>query len=106
MMVDQTGYLHYPSQGGNERSGGFATVIMLGALQVQHLPYRLFAIKSVFLRTMRHSNKSPKTISRLIDRLEAARDELLTIQRTSEELEAGSESLAGPGKLLARVRLL
>jgi len=47
---------------------------------------------------MRQSNKSPKTISRLIDRLEAAREELLKIQRSLEELEAVSESLTGQGR--------
>jgi hypothetical protein len=78
----------------------------LGAFQVQHLPYRLSAMKSVLCWTMRQSNKSPKTISRLIDRLEAAREELLTIQRSFEELEAVSESLSGPGKIVSRRKLI
>jgi hypothetical protein len=55
---------------------------------------------------MRQSNKSPKTISRLIDRLEAAREELLTIQRSFEELEAVSKSLTGPGKIVSRRKLI
>jgi hypothetical protein len=54
---------------------------------------------------MRQSNKSPKTFSHLIDRLEAAREELLTIQRSLEELEAVSESLTGPGKIVSRRKL-
>jgi hypothetical protein len=63
-------------------------------------------MKSVFFWTMRQSNESPKTISRLIDRLEAAREELLTIQRSLEELEAVSESLTGPGKIVSRRKLI
>ena len=55
---------------------------------------------------MRQSNKSPKTISRLIDRLEAVREELLKIQRSFEELEAVSESLTGPGKVVSRRKLI
>jgi hypothetical protein len=55
---------------------------------------------------MRESNKSPKTISRLIDQLEAAREELFTIQRSFEELEAVSKSLTGPGKIVARRQLI
>ena len=42
---------------------------------------------------MRRSNKLPQTISRLIDRLEATREELLTIQRSLEELEPVAQSL-------------
>jgi hypothetical protein len=55
---------------------------------------------------MRQSNKSPKTISRLIDRLEAAREELLAIQRSLEELEVVSESRTGPGKIVSRLNLI
>ena len=51
---------------------------------------------------MQQSNKSPKTISRLIDRLEAAREELLTIQRSFEEVE----SLPGPRKIVSRRKLI
>lgn len=79
---------------------------MLGALQVQHLLYRLPAMNSLFCWSMRQSNKSPKTISRLIDRLEAVREELLKIQRSFEELEAVSESLTVPGKVVSRRKLI
>src|SRR5260370_35025030 len=61
---------------GFERNRDFSTGIMLGAFQVQHLLYRLSAMKSVLCWSMRQSDKAPKTISRLIDRLEAAREEL------------------------------
>jgi hypothetical protein len=55
---------------------------------------------------MGQPNKSPKTISRLIDRLEAAREELLTIQRSFEEFEAVSESRTGSGKIVSRRKLI
>jgi hypothetical protein len=55
---------------------------------------------------MRQSCKSPKTISPLIDRLEAAREELLTIQRSLEELEPVSKSLTGLGKIVSRRKLI
>ncbi len=50
---------------------------------------------------MRRSNKLPQTISRLIDRLEAAREELQAIQRSLEELEPVAQSL----KIVSRQNL-
>jgi len=51
-------------------------------------------------------NKNPKTISRLIDRLEAAREELLTIQRSLEDFEPIGKSLIGPLKIISRRKLI
>ena len=59
------------------------------------------ALKSVISSTMRRANKSPQTISRLLDRLEATREELLTIQRSLEELEPIAQSL----KIVSRRKL-
>jgi hypothetical protein len=44
---------------------------------------------------MPRPNKSPQTISHLIDRLEAAREELLTIHRSLEEFEPIRKSVNG-----------
>jgi hypothetical protein len=50
---------------------------------------------------MRRSNKLPHTISRLIDRLEATREELQAIQRSLEEFEPIAQSL----KIVSRRKL-
>ena len=50
---------------------------------------------------MRRSNKFPRTISRLIDRLEATREDLHSIQRSLEELEPVAQSL----KIVSRRKL-
>ena len=50
---------------------------------------------------MRRSNKLPQTITRLIDRLEATREELHAIQRSLEELEPVAQSL----KIVSRRKL-
>ena len=47
------------------------------------------------------SNKLPQTISRLIDRLEATREDLHSIQRSLEELEPVAQSL----KIVSRRKL-
>jgi hypothetical protein len=54
---------------------------------------------------MPRPNKSPTTISNLIDRLEAAREELLKIQTSLEEFEPTGKSLDGPLKIVSRRRL-
>src|SRR5882757_8310651 len=90
---------------GNEYYGDFSTCVMLDASTASPVP--TFGHEKAYSAwAMRQSNKSPKTISRLIDRLEAAREELLKIQRSLEELEAVSESLTGPGKIVSRRKLI
>jgi hypothetical protein len=54
---------------------------------------------------MSRPHKSPITISNLIDRLEAAREELLKIQRSFEKFEPTGKSLNGPLKIVSRRRI-
>jgi hypothetical protein len=55
---------------------------------------------------MPRPNKSPQTISHLIDRLEAAREELLKIQRSFEDFEPIRKSVNGSLKIVARHKLI
>jgi hypothetical protein len=50
-------------------------------------------------------NKTPKTISNLIDRLEAAREELLKIQTSLEDFEPTGKSLNGLPTIVSRRKL-
>jgi hypothetical protein len=54
---------------------------------------------------MPRRNKSQQALSGLIDRLEAAREELLKIQTSLEEFESIGKTIVGPLKIASRRRL-